>query len=378
MRKIILTIALIFFILPIVKANNIDPMIQDNCYINDGEETYVQLNGEILCISNTGKLIFVSKDENITDITDDISKYLNGFLPQESTYLEPFFPKEVRFDNLSPDNNKYFAEFYTGQHPYISFALGCVIKIPEMERNEQDYFYCPSISNPFLLNSSLDLDSSDNLLPNGYFGGGLKEWTDDSNIQMSSNNGTLLLDLEEKTLSDVEGDIVTNIFSDVSINHPLYFLTKIAQNQGWISGYPDSTFKPEKSVNRAEFAKMLIIAFSRGDGNKNSLSRFPDVQTDQWYTPYLSRAVELKIMEGYPDGTMKPGNTIIKAEALKMALEMLDNDYESNAGEPWYEKYRRYAGENLNLDFTSTEDMDKQMSRGGCVELILDVVGQGS
>ena len=119
---------------------------------------------------------------------------------------------------------------------------------------------------------------------------------------------------------------------------------------------------------------MLILAFSRGDGKGDNLSVFPDVYADQWYIPYLSRSVEIGLMEGYPDGTMRPGNTIVKAEALKMALEMLDKYYPSESGEEWYEKYRRYAEENFNLDFISSEDMGKEMTRGECVELILEAL----
>ena len=97
---------------------------------------------------------------------------------------------------------------------------------------------------------------------------------------------------------------------------------------------------------------------------------------DQWYIPYLSKAVELGSMKGYPDGTMRPSNTINKAEALKMALELVGNVYESkDEKEEWYEKYRTYAiKNNYKLDFLTVEDMNKDMTRGECVELILEAV----
>ena len=144
---------------------------------------------------------------------------------------------------------------------------------------------------------------------------------------------------------------------------------------GFIGGYPDGTFQPNNSVNRAEFAKMLMLAFSKEGGEGQNLKGFPDVYLDQWYTPYLSRAVELGSMKGYPDGTMKPRNTINKAEALKMALEMTGENFGSpEEGQQWFEVYRQYAVENLNLDFVTEEDMGKAMTRGECVELILEVV----
>lgn len=51
-----------------------------------------------------------------------------------------------------------------------------------------------------------------------------------------------------------------------------------------ISGYPDGTFRPDNSVTRAEFAKIITSAFDLQE--KNSLD-YEDVERESWYYPYL-------------------------------------------------------------------------------------------
>ena len=51
-----------------------------------------------------------------------------------------------------------------------------------------------------------------------------------------------------------------------------------------ISGYPDGTFKPDNSVTRAEFAKIITEAF---DLQTKSMLNYDDVEAEKWYYPYL-------------------------------------------------------------------------------------------
>ena len=50
-----------------------------------------------------------------------------------------------------------------------------------------------------------------------------------------------------KNLSDLEG-------------HWAQKEVEAAVASGWVDGYPDGSFKPEKSITRAEFTKMLLDA----------------------------------------------------------------------------------------------------------------------
>jgi hypothetical protein len=166
------------------------------------------------------------------------------------------------------------------------------------------------------------------------------------------------------------------IFPDIPPTHPLYEVSKKAHEAGWLNGYPDGELKPDNPVNRAEFAKMLIQSSPStsptGGEPAEILSKYPDVQLDAWYATNLAQMVEQKIMEGYPDGTMKPGNTINKAEALKMNTLIHAPDLSQYGDEPWYEKYRLYTVKKYpSLDFIDPDQMGEEMTRGEAVRLIV-------
>lgn len=53
-------------------------------------------------------------------------------------------------------------------------------------------------------------------------------------------------------------------FSDVPTEHPDNFAIAVASQLGWFDGYPDGTFRPERTVTPAQIAKVLRRAFPSG------------------------------------------------------------------------------------------------------------------
>lgn len=111
------------------------------------------------------------------------------------------------------------------------------------------------------------------------------------------------------------------IFSDVPDSHPYAPAIAWAKESGIVGGYPDGTFQPDRAVNRAEFLKIVLGPLSIDMNYKPRL--FPDLELGAWYLPYIANAKALMIVNGYPDGTFKPGKTVNTAEALKMAYKAL-------------------------------------------------------
>ena len=55
-------------------------------------------------------------------------------------------------------------------------------------------------------------------------------------------------------------------FSDLSEEHWAYEnITKLV-DEGVINGYPDGTYRPESTVSRAEFLKLIMVALERRRG----------------------------------------------------------------------------------------------------------------
>ncbi len=100
---------------------------------------------------------------------------------------------------------------------------------------------------------------------------------------------------------------------------------------GVVNGYADGTFKPMACVNRVEFLKMLFK--TRGvDENVYSSELFSDTPADAWFTPYVMTARARGVVNGYSDGTFRPGQCVTKAEATKMALLMYYSQDEISDG----------------------------------------------
>ncbi len=109
------------------------------------------------------------------------------------------------------------------------------------------------------------------------------------------------------------------LFLDVDDTHPNYDAIKYLKDNSIINGYPDGSFQPEGEITRAELMKILALATGIEISPDEYNNCFPDV-TDDWYAKYVCYAKQQGWVEGYPDGTFKPGNNVVKAEAIKMVL----------------------------------------------------------
>ena len=85
-----------------------------------------------------------------------------------------------------------------------------------------------------------------------------------------------------------------------------------AVSLGFVKGYPNGTFLPDKPVTRAEFAKMLNTAL----GNRATASiNFKDVPQNEWYYGDISKAVAAAYVSGYETGLFSPDSPITRQEA---------------------------------------------------------------
>ncbi len=109
------------------------------------------------------------------------------------------------------------------------------------------------------------------------------------------------------------------IFKDVAEGDSSGQAIKFLKEKGVITGYPDGTFRPEGTLNRAEAVKILLNA--NNIEPEESETPFVDVETNDWFASYVGTAVRKGIVRGYGDGTFKPANTISRAEFLKIAIE---------------------------------------------------------
>ena len=108
-------------------------------------------------------------------------------------------------------------------------------------------------------------------------------------------------------------------FSDV--NPGDWYNTAVATmvQAGILNGYSDGTFKPNASITRAEFATIAARFLSNPYSTKD---RFYDTE-GHWAEVYINRAAEIGWIGGYPDGSFKPDRYITRAEAVTLVNNVL-------------------------------------------------------
>lgn len=151
------------------------------------------------------------------------------------------------------------------------------------------------------------------------------------------------------------------LFTDVVQTHPYIDAIQWGKTTNVLSGYPDGTFQPDKSVNRAELLKIILAAKGIDVASSNSQSGFSDVDESAWYAPYIRYAKEQGVVQGYPDGSFRPNQTVNFAEALKMAYLIFNIDTPAANGE-WYAPFLNHARTNSVL-FSSSADVASGMAR---------------
>jgi len=173
----------------------------------------------------------------------------------------------------------------------------------------------------------------------------------------------------DTALSEIQflGEIPLSAFSDTA-GHLYEDAIKFVKIRGIVNGYDDGTYKPDKTVNRAEMMKIIIEAEYPGDAVGSNC--FKDVK-NEWFAKYICFAKDKGIVNGYEDGSFKPDQAVNYVEALKMTLETMDGYFEEVEGH-WYQKYLNRA-DDLAASVADTK-YDEAFSRGKMAQLIKNVL----
>ncbi len=133
------------------------------------------------------------------------------------------------------------------------------------------------------------------------------------------------------------------------IDDPEIPLTPVLNKEdhfAYIHGYPDNTVRPEGNITREEVAAVFfrLLEANYRDSIRATVSRFPDVHVDRWSSKHIATLAVGAILEGYPDGTFRPGNYITRAELATIAarfdeLSFLETNVFPDVEGHWAEKY---------------------------------------
>lgn len=115
-------------------------------------------------------------------------------------------------------------------------------------------------------------------------------------------------------------------FSD-TIGHWAQTQIEFMASAGIVQGNPDGSFLPDGNLNRAEAATLIHRILGMGTPSVPTLMPFTDVATDAWYAGYIADLKNAGAVNGNPDGTFEPGESINRAEFLEMAMKAYKNTH---------------------------------------------------
>ncbi|MEK7548254.1 MAG: S-layer homology domain-containing protein [Patescibacteria group bacterium] len=207
---------------------------------------------------------------------------------------------------------------------------------------------------------------------------------------LSSNNSYIKQMFTDVTGVPAEVIETNSPFSDLMSDHSNFEAIIALYYEGIIGGYADGTYKPENSVNRAEFAKMLVEAADL-DYTKlppsDIANCFTDVSDlpDHWFAPSVCASKYEGWVKGYDGGKYSPTKGINRAEALKIILtafefDVLENSLVSSAPyddvplDAWYLGVAQSAKENGIIRKLGVFDASGVVSRAHVAQMIYNAM----
>ena len=115
-----------------------------------------------------------------------------------------------------------------------------------------------------------------------------------------------------------------SLFTDVDVNASYYGDLKFLVDLDIIQGFPGGFFYPDRSVSRAEFIKMLVIAAGYAVIDiEESVNIFKDV-AGHWGEAYINTAVINKIIDAGQYENFSPDKPVTRHEMAVFMINALD------------------------------------------------------
>jgi len=130
----------------------------------------------------------------------------------------------------------------------------------------------------------------------------------------------------EEFIPQIPDEVIkpTNAFNDLSSVPWAKESIEALALKGIISGRGNGIFAPNDNVTRAEFCKMIALAFNLVD--EKAICDFDDVESGAWYYMYIASAKAQGIINGREDNKFSPDATITREEMAAIALRTINKD----------------------------------------------------
>lgn len=332
------------------------------CSLNDGE---VGLDSD--SIAKIAEFIIKAKPAEGYTQESFVTQYLtaegflrvkNGIISTEK-YIDEYnvyIGKELwkRYEELSDDAKKAFdtsiKNYELGENTDITdiyneldFVSGCICAVSAADMKERivDYFnyneidltYYNALPNETRREAAIDavykerasiktLSDVINLLKAKVATEAQRAYSIENNKNTGSGStsftGNIVPSASTGNDKPSTGGNTANIFNDMADHWASDYVTRLKQ-KGAIDGFPDGTFRPDNTITRAEFAKIVVSVL--GIKNEGEVT-YADVAKDSWYYDCVAAATEAKLIYGTDSGFL-PDKNITRQDAVVIIARAL-------------------------------------------------------
>jgi len=160
----------------------------------------------------------------------------------------------------------------------------------------------------------------------------------------------------------------SNIFSDLPEDHVYIEALDNFIDSGNLKGYPDGTLKPDNTINRGEFAILLNqLVLEKEEMLINGIDCFPDLK--DWHAEEVCMLKLDEYVEGYPDGLFHPEKNIKFAEAAKILGQIYGDDIQEDDDAKWYGPYMAELLDRNAIPIT-INTVGKELTRAEVIEIL--------
>ena len=139
-------------------------------------------------------------------------------------------------------------------------------------------------------------------------------------FEKSTEAEPIRVDMKETRIRLITEETFVNPFTDVAETDWFYDVVLQLAKNGIVNGMTETTFEPQGTLTRAEFATMLYrIA---GTPAAEAESTYSDVKTGDWYYDAVVWATEAGVVNGMGDGTFAPNDNITRQEMATMLYRL--------------------------------------------------------
>ncbi|MGE5391369.1 MAG: Ig-like domain-containing protein [Deltaproteobacteria bacterium] len=111
------------------------------------------------------------------------------------------------------------------------------------------------------------------------------------------------------------------IFKDVSANNVNAVFITYLVHKGVMGGFPDGTFRPGEGLTRAQAATVLVKAAGLPAPTVPA-SKFSDVPATHWAAASIAAAAQAGYLSGFPDGTFRPDEKLTRAQGISLVMRI--------------------------------------------------------